>query len=563
MQAHHELPSKTIIPISHPLWRYAVLLPCALFVVLALPNIERPGLHYDEALEAGLPAVHLLHDQPIVPLNGAALTLFGHSLPLMVQDHIGAAQVYLALPFIALFGATAFALRLMTIITGLLALVAVYIFLQVLYSRRAALYGSLWLACCASLVFWMRQGVFVTSLALCLSMWMLAAGAYWWRTRRLWALGAAGVCGGLSVYCKLNATWLLFGLAAWLALIVGVGYIRDRRATHFSPVEKNRGGTPLPPNTLKIALVGVGGLLIGLSPLILYNIVTRGATLRVIRASATDPTFEGARNTNIVENFGTRVGQIVDVIRSGNHLWYLGGSAPNDVAPVSIAVAALVLVGVCVAGRGRGWQILLLPLFLLAASVIQSCYTISALWPTHFAVSIGLPAIIFGIAADRLHPYFARWRWGAAAIIGAVLLVVATQLVSSVAYANAVATTGGRSQHTAAIYDLNRFVQQHPAHYVVLDWGISTQLEYLQNGNVSIEQQYNTSPGTTAFRDGLRKKLDPHAIYITHAANQEVFAGRAPFLDAVKLAGDYAQRIATFDAGDGSAVFEAWHIQTP
>src|SRR6185436_11171893 len=105
-----------------------VLAPLIVFLFLASVELDRPGLHYDEALEGGLPAVQLLSGQPISALNGAALRVGGWALPLMVQSHIGAIQVYSALPFIFIGGPSAQSLRAMTVLVGALTIVAVYIF---------------------------------------------------------------------------------------------------------------------------------------------------------------------------------------------------------------------------------------------------------------------------------------------------------------------------------------------------------------------------------------------------------------------------------------------------
>ena len=62
----------------------ALLLILAAYLILATYQLGLPGLHYDEAREAGLNALELLTGAPVTAFRGAALHAFGVDLPLMV-----------------------------------------------------------------------------------------------------------------------------------------------------------------------------------------------------------------------------------------------------------------------------------------------------------------------------------------------------------------------------------------------------------------------------------------------------------------------------------------------
>ena len=100
-------------------WYGAALL---LYLVLATYQLGLPGLHYDEAREAGVNAMELLTGAPVQAFRGAGVELAGRTWPLMVQDYIGALNVYLALPFLAATGIGVPNLRLLAVLTGLAAL---------------------------------------------------------------------------------------------------------------------------------------------------------------------------------------------------------------------------------------------------------------------------------------------------------------------------------------------------------------------------------------------------------------------------------------------------------
>ena len=104
--------------------RLWLLAACLVYLLLTCYQLGLPGLHYDEAKEAGVNAVELLKGDPTTPFRNAALGLFGRQFPLMVQDYIGALNVYLAIPFLAISGIGVPNLRWLPLVTGLLALLA-------------------------------------------------------------------------------------------------------------------------------------------------------------------------------------------------------------------------------------------------------------------------------------------------------------------------------------------------------------------------------------------------------------------------------------------------------
>ena len=104
---------------GRPGWLAATV---SLFLSLAVYQLGLPGLHYDEAKEAGVNAMELLHRAPVTAFRGATVSLLGTDLPLMVQDYIGALNVYLALPFLAITGIGVPNLRLLPLLLAVFGL---------------------------------------------------------------------------------------------------------------------------------------------------------------------------------------------------------------------------------------------------------------------------------------------------------------------------------------------------------------------------------------------------------------------------------------------------------
>lgn len=540
---------------SRFLHHWPLLVSLLVFFTLACPWLDRPGLHYDEALEAGVPALRLLRGEPAQALNGVSLRVGRYDLPLMVQNHIGAAQVYATVPFVALGGPTATALRAMGVLVGALLLLATYLLALVLEGRVAAGYSTALLACFGSFVFWARQGTFVTLLAALFAMAALAAGVWWWRSRRLGAALLVGVLFGLAAYSKLSALWLLNGAGGWWLLC----WLASRRGA-------NRARWWPEWRAIGVAALGFG---LGAWPFLLYNLLSGGATLGVMERSARE-TYLGANNVDVAGNLVQRFRQFADVIVSGEHLWYLGATYTTWWALVGVVGALLVLLVSAIRGR---WQRSLLLPFLALAVIAQSCYTISALWPTHFAVVVALPALLVGVALGRVHTWIAAasparraaWWHGAVAAVAALLLI--SQLTTSVRYLQIVRATGGMSFHSSAIYDVTRFLETRNQPVLALDWGLSAPISFLSGEAFPVEEFYGyEQQPTPELVATLRARIEQdggRTLYLTHAENQEAFQRRAAFLQAVAEAGLQAEGVNVSVRADGWPMIEVWDVRDP
>ena len=231
--------------------RMALLLAVLLYLALTLAQLSLPGLHYDEAKEAGLNAMEMLQRQDVHAFRSAGLQIGPVFLPLMVQDYIGALNVYLALPLLALFGVTVPALRLVGVLCGIGTIAMAWALgndlsdvarqapgatkSEVGGAERDALIreqapgwtgaiAALLLAASPAFVFWSRQGIFVTNVVVTLAVATVWAGLRWLRTGRTRTFYLMAVLAGLGLWAKLLFVWVL-GAMAGVAL---VGWLLSR-----------------------------------------------------------------------------------------------------------------------------------------------------------------------------------------------------------------------------------------------------------------------------------------------------------------------------------------------
>ena len=548
-------------------WRLGWLIAAgALYVALAAYQLGLPGLHYDEAKEAGINALELLNGMPVTAFRGATLDVAGLRLPLMVQDYIGALNVYLALPFLALSGVGVPNLRILPVLTGLAGLFLVERAVsewvargrseRTSEGRRLATQISLGglaavtlLAASPSYVFWSRQGIFVTNLMQPLCSLMIWQGLRWLRTGSRGALMLAAFAAGLALYAKLLAVWVIAPFA-----LLAAGWWAARRM---------KGDPAAPPLSAGTVVAAALAFVLPLLPLALFNVQSGGTLSSVLQNAGRS--YYGVNNLAIVDNLGVRLSQLVQVLR-GDQFWYLGGSYANAIAPW-LALAALAA-GILLAPRRT-----LPPAGLLAAGVLLSVFTISDLFVTHYALlqplAIAAVAVALDVMWQAARPSLKNGRAWRGAVVLAVALWLALDLSATLRYHGALSRSGGLGDHSDASYHLAYFLRHNGMGApLALDWGIDAPVRFLSQGAVTpIELFGYASPEQpdADYATRLGQFLpNPDNVYLLHAPGRTVFAGRREaFMAEAEAHGLSLRRIEQFTQRDGEPLFEVWRAMPP
>jgi hypothetical protein len=541
-----------------PAWQAASLAALLIYFALALPNLTLPGLHPDEAQEAGLQAQQILAGRPVTAFRGASIQVLGLGWPLMVQDYIGSLNVLLALPFFALLGSSVMALRLMSVAVGLATLALAQAAGAAVFGRRVGAIAGLLLAVQPSFLFWSRQGVFVTSVTAALALAWLLSMAIWWQRGGAWRLALGGVLAGLGVYAKLLFVWVLGG-----ALAAGAVVLFLLRAT------RTPGRWPRAPRLLRAVPVFALALLAGAAPLLLYNLRTSG-TLASVGSNLTT-SFYGVNNLDLGANLATRWDTLRAVLAGRDHLWYLGGSFGNPWTEWLVASASLAVL-LHAAARRPGWAASLGLLLLTLAAFAQTIFTVSGLFPTHFAVLLPLFPLLAAVGLDRAGALATGWlaslprlgehlrRGLTACAVAVVALAMARDVWVAASYHRALARTGGLNAHSDAIYSLAAHLDAEGSGCMVvaLDWGIAPQVRFLTGGRVAPVELFGYSwEPDEAFAGELRAALArPNTVFVLHWPQEAIFPRGEAFEAELQRQGlaDAARR--TFARRDGAPVFE-------
>jgi hypothetical protein len=536
----------------------------ALYLALALPQLDLPGLHNDEAVEGGLQASQILDGRPITAFRDAGLSLGGRTWPLMVQDYIGAFNVYLPLPFFALFGHTAVALRLYAVALGALTLALAYGLARDLLGPRAALLTGLLLAVSPSFVFWQRQGVFVTSITATLAVGMLWAGRRWLRARLArWAF-TTGLLAGAGLYAKLLFVWVIGGAAGAALALAGLAWLARSRdpappwASLESP-EARREIRRLGLSALAFAL----GVAAALAPLAHYNAQT-GGTFASLGANL-ETSYYGVNNADFAGNLRVRLGQLADVLSGREHLSYLGGSFANPAWPWALGLAAAAIALHAAWTRRAGAPLFLA--FMLGLGLAQSAFTVSGLFHTHLAIFAPFWPLL--LAAALTLPWRGRAPAGlwlplraAAVALFAVLWVKDASV--TLAYHERLRLVGGTSSHTDAVYRLVDELRVYTGQPIyALDWGFAPQVRLLTRDAIQPQEIFGYAwEPDEGFAARLGAALaQPDAIYVLHVESDTVFPRRAAFEAAVAAHGGEIEPLALLRRRDTVPVIEIVRVR--
>ncbi|MBC7223349.1 MAG: hypothetical protein H5T59_03595, partial [Anaerolineae bacterium] len=316
---------------------------------------------------------------------------------------------------------------------------------------------------------------------------------------------------GLGLWAKLLFAWALVAAAgAWLVLALA------RRR----PLLPRR-------DSLGLALAALA-FAVPLVPIALFNWQTSGTFLTVARNLGRS--YYGVDNLAFGANLATRLGQFRDVL-AGTPFWYLGGTFANPWWPLSLALAAAAAVGLAVDRRQSATARVLFPYVVLVFILVQSCFTVSALWHSHLVVALPLAPLALAGTLDALGRVPRRRQWGAILAGVAVAFLALWDLGVDVQYHRALARTGGLGGHTAAIYRLAEVLQGAPhPQPLALDWGIAAPVEFLTQGQVRPLEVFgyeSLDRPDANFAARMRPLLhDPTRWHVFHTPEETIYQGR-------------------------------------
>ena len=539
----HPLPtlSAPVRPQTKARWLW--LLPAlmgAFYLLSAFAFIPRIGLQNDELFFVG----PIFYPQTTF----YRLAIGSANVPLMVMSYSGALKTWLYAGLFQIFEPGVWSVRAPMALVGVATIWLTWAWVKRIAGTRAAAVATTLLA---TDTLFLLTGIFdwgPVALQHLLLMAGLVCVQRWIATdsRRWLALGF--FLWGLGMWDKALLSWPLAGLCVG-GLVVYPGVIRRKVR-------------------LPAVLIALAAFSLGVLPLAVYNVNTRGETAVANAKFST-------------EDLRTKVVLLGKTINGSALFSYMvqSGSPSDQHVPqtgperLAIAVARFVgphkrnwmipawIVGILALALLWGtpaWRPLLFVWIAIVVTWFQMALTKGAGGGAHHSILLWpLTSVFLGIAfagiADRIP------RHGLAIVATGLGILVIGNVLTTNEYLTQLLQHGGSGGWTDAIYPLSRSLDNAESEWIGLtDWGYLNQLEALHRGRLHLFVVEPAAPASEI----KRMVGSSETLFIQHTEDKQIFPGANDrFREAAQRQG-YVERIErTIDDSNGRPVFELFRFQ--
>jgi hypothetical protein len=180
--------------------------------------------------------------------------------------------------------------------------------------------------------------------------------------------------------------------------------------------------------------------------------------------------------------------------------------------------------------------------------VVQSSFTVSDLFITHFAIIQPFVMLLAALAADIVLLAASEAARPAALRAGLAALVVAgvavwfsANALGAVRYHQALTRSGGLASHSDAIDRLAQWLDERDVRQpLALDWGVEAQVRYLTGNRVQPLEIFGydrlDQPDDGFAGRAGQFLADPTRFYIVRMPQETVFQGRREALESLATA---------------------------
>lgn len=523
------------------------LMGCSFFVLAGLAFLPLLGIDNDEAL-FGIVFLE--------PRGGGYVYRIAHTqLPLMILGYLGTLKSWIYRPIFKVFGMGVWSTRLPVILAGAASAWLLYRILLRISGRRAALIGCCLLATDAAFLLTSTFDWGPVALEHLLLLGATLLLIRFWERRQGAALAAAFFLFGLALWNKALAFWMLsaMGLAA---LVTIPRQILD----------------VVTPRRLGLAALC---LCLGALPLVLYNIHTRGGTLKGNAVyDAASLRLKTRTLMKTLDGSGLFV-YLVPADWQTPHPHRARGWLPSASAGLSSAAGhpshSLLLYALCVAllltplARGPALRALLFALVAMTVAWVEMAFTAKAgnmlhhtilLWPIPQLII----AISFAEASKRLG------RAGVPIVATVTALVVASGLLLINEYYTRMWRNRGTVAWSDAVFSLADYMKTVPAETMFsLDWGFLDTLRLLSDGALPMRVAEDPIGRPQLTADNWKAVLDmistPENVFIAHPKGFEFYPGLASKMTHFAEGAGYRREdLATISDSNSRPMFEVFRF---
>jgi 4-amino-4-deoxy-L-arabinose transferase-like glycosyltransferase len=531
-----------------------IALALALYLFFSLTFLELPGLYYDET---NFITAAFGHTSGLFIAWSARI--FGHKVPLMIMNYIGALKSGIYAPVFALFGTSAATVRIPVVLIGLITLLSAYAVFRRMFDRTIAIVALLLFATDCTFIFANRLDWGPVSVMLALEASSLYFLWRWMTEDKNHFLAIAGFLLGLGLWNKIIFVWFLVALFTALLLCYHkhfINLLHWRRMAWFVPA-----------------------FLLGCLPLIAYNIDVPMGTFRR-QTAISFPTLEAInlryhvfRGT--LDGFGvyylvnhSEVGTPERILKSppvgalDRTLSALSGIPWVGRSPLPIVFLASLVLLLILLGRKhlKGKREIVFLGLHLPVIAFMMCLNPLATGAHHAIAVYPFVFILIAYAVCEFTRWLGKSRTARILLLCLCLLpLIAAHVVVDARYLKSFQVNGGCRFWSDAIYSLADYTREHPDKtYYLMEWGFSTQLVFLSNGSLRYQDFSCNQQELEACMEPLLTQANTSFVFHTPAAEDR------PLLNIFKqtLARHqlHGRTLKTFYQRDGQPVYILYEI---
>jgi hypothetical protein len=522
------------------------LFASVVFCLLTLHDLRLPGPHTDELFTAA-PAVNFVEGTSAtapMQIEPSVIRIAGRPLPLMVMTYVGALQTILYVPAFFVFGVSIETVRVLPVAIAILAIWISYLFWLELFNRPTAILATVFLLADPGFIFFAGRDFGPPALAMLCKMTGLLLLLRWWRGGSPWYLYGAAAVWGLGLYHKADFLWIL-AAAGMAAFVV-------------------RGGRIFTRLTWKTAL-GTGVVFVlTASPFLLMNLLSAGATFRLLAPHA----GFGDQVSAFIAGIGTRASQVVDLMTGAAPTRLFMPDILNGAGAVAFLVPAIILGGFAalaavslyraepdVARRGRFLLLLVGLVFLASAKSPTSLmeHHLMALYP-----------LLQGAAAAGIVLLVVRTmeRGRAAVLSVAALLTAAPGFAATAGVYSELEATGGRGYWSDGVYDLARYLETEGKPVTLMQWGFTSNLIVLSRGRLVMHRTYKDLMERGIDPRVVEPYISPSALYLFYAPDTTGYRRTLGALtDAAARSSLVPLQVRLFRQHDGTPLYAVYQLR--
>lgn len=463
-----------------------IFLIVLVFVILALSNLNYPGISIDEAGD-GIVAGYILKDRTIAS-NGLTITnyfliLFNRIFPVMTGDYVGAVFSYLVYPFSIVFGLNIISLRVTPICISVLTILFIYFTCKMWFGKRMAFLSILLTATNLVFVQYSRVGLYREEIFIIFFFW---AGIFFFikhiETKRNIFLCISLFVWGLGLSTKI--TFLLYTPGIFTA------YIFLQKRINLSL-------------RLKQLPAAVASFCLGAIFVILYNIKEPFITVKVLTYSLFVRPFKlttikplpglNISNLSYLTNLKLRLGHLFMLIK-GDIVEKLDWGVRSFSFSDYFSLATVVLTFLYSVGTVtfillqkdktlRTRAVFFCIIYVI--TIFVSPFTVSGYHPGHAILFLPFPQIILALFLDYIWQRL-KFKKLAVSLIYFIFLfpVLLFNIWMNIYFLTEMKKVGGYGRWSTAIYELADYLDKNNMRPITFGFGFTESISFITKGKI-------------------------------------------------------------------------------